>query len=158
MAQVSEGENPGAKIDLKDGTWFMVYPIYLDSNRTVAQGRKVSKEHACIAPIPKEIAEACQFYNLPCVYERLKAHPRSPIDRMGRIRVKLRSSKDGPPTNPEIPTKKELLRKIGAKIPSLASRKERKIVTQEEIEIPDGAKDDVAPTKKDKKKKKKGKR
>mmetsp|Transcript_7895 Transcript_7895/g.10015 ORF Transcript_7895/g.10015 Transcript_7895/m.10015 type:complete len:169 (-) Transcript_7895:142-648(-) len=168
MAQAQAQAQPSAQQnlnpeDLKDGTWFMIYPIYLDSNRTLAQGRKVPKEHACIAPIPQEIAEVCTHFKLPWVYEKLKAHPRDPITRMGRIRVKIKSTRDGPPMNAEVPTKKELLRKMGSMIPSLPSRKQRKIVIpgQEEIEIPGDA-GGSGMTKKDlkkaAKKKKKGKR
>mmetsp|Transcript_14105 Transcript_14105/g.18469 ORF Transcript_14105/g.18469 Transcript_14105/m.18469 type:complete len:166 (+) Transcript_14105:156-653(+) len=165
MAQALKPVNLSSDVDLKDGTWFVIYPIYLDSHKTLAQGRKVAKEYACVAPIPQEIAEVCAHFKLPWAYEKLKAHPRNPILRLGRIRVRIKESRDGAPINPEVPTKKELLRKMGKIIPTLPSRKSRKIVLpgEEKIEIPGSAGGPGGMTKKEmkrlaKKKKKKGKK
>ena len=41
------------------------------------------------------------------------------------MRVKLKDDETGLPVNPEVPTKKALMIKLGELIPALASRKER---------------------------------
>ena len=39
--------SPPAGTDFKDGTWHVVYPVYLDAAKTVSGGRRVSKACAC---------------------------------------------------------------------------------------------------------------
>ena len=63
---------------------------------------------------------------VPAYVELYKAHPRTPIDRIGRVRAKLKNSDEGSPTNSAIPTKKELLRQVGRQIPQLKSYEARK--------------------------------
>lgn len=47
LGGVLKGSSPPSNADLKDGTWHVVYPVYLDVAKTVSGGRRVAKEHAC---------------------------------------------------------------------------------------------------------------
>jgi signal recognition particle subunit SRP19 len=117
--------------------WICVYPSYINSNVTVALGRRVPKSVAVPDPHPHEISEVLQFLKLHHVIEN-KAYSRDILVR-GRIRVRLRDDA-GNPVNPEISTRKGLLNKLCQYIPRLKSR-----VTTEESK---------QTTTKDKKKKK----
>ena len=41
--------------------WKVVYPIYINSKKTVAEGRRIPIEKATEHPTPKEIFEACKY-------------------------------------------------------------------------------------------------
>ncbi|CAG9331824.1 unnamed protein product [Blepharisma stoltei] len=120
--------------------WVSIYLPYIDSARTVAQGRRVSKAIAVENPALPEISEVLQFLKLHHSIEN-KAYPRDILSR-GRIKVQLKL--DGNLMNPEISTKKQLLVKLCEFIPRLKSR-----LNKEE------AKETSTSNKKNKKKKKK---
>lgn len=99
-------------------TWKILYPNYLNSSKTQQEGRLVAKEDACEDPKVVEMAQICNFYKLPNRIES-KAYPRD-WQVPGRIRYVLKQN--GKLVNPEIKSKKDLLRKMGALIPKLQSR------------------------------------
>jgi signal recognition particle subunit SRP19 len=69
--------------------WMSIYPIYLDGKRSIAQGRKVSKEIACPgSPNPQNIAATAHALGMQFVLEPGKAHPKEPWIR-GRVKVEL---------------------------------------------------------------------
>lgn len=43
--------------DFTTGEWCTLYPTYIDSSKTVAEGRRVGKEFCCEGPIAQEMAE-----------------------------------------------------------------------------------------------------
>ncbi|XP_022778305.1 signal recognition particle 19 kDa protein-like [Stylophora pistillata] len=49
--------------------WIVVYPAYLNSRRTVQQGRRVPKEKAADNPTVYEIRDVCQSQGLNCEVE-----------------------------------------------------------------------------------------
>lgn len=49
--------------------WVCVYPVYLDRQRSIEEGRKVAKETAIENPTAREMAFACQKLKLHCVIE-----------------------------------------------------------------------------------------
>ena len=105
--------------------WRTIYPVYINAQRTIAQGRKLGKEFCVENPHPKEIAYICSVvFKLPTVLEP-KAYSRNCFER-GRIRVKMVDEK-GQPLNPECKTRTELLRACGTKIPSLPTRQGKKL-------------------------------
>ena len=49
--------------------WKIVYPIYIDEEKTYKQGRRISKEKAVKNPKCEEIAELCRYLKLPHLIE-----------------------------------------------------------------------------------------
>jgi signal recognition particle subunit SRP19 len=73
-----------------------LYPIYFDSSRSRAEGRRVGKEDAVANPLAQDIANACS--QLPVsgqvVFEPAKTHPKDWANP-GRVRVLIKE--DGKP-------------------------------------------------------------
>ena len=103
--------------------WMCLYPCYLDSNKRVSEGRRISKADGCEGPHPMEMLEVCKYLKLPALVEP-KSHPRNPKWENGRLRVKMKDD-NGDPTNAEVPNRKALLRTMGKLIPNLTIRKKR---------------------------------
>eukprot|EP00924_Labyrinthula_sp_SR-Ha-C_P005298 snap_masked-scaffold_1-processed-gene-27.26-mRNA-1 protein AED:0.26 eAED:0.26 QI:0/-1/0/1/-1/1/1/0/163 len=103
----------GEKPDFSDG-WYMIYPQYIDSSYSIQKGRKISKEYCVESPDALDLLEACQKLKIKVYHEPFKAHPRNPIERIGRVRIKIKGE-----DIKDLCSKKEVLRKIGATIPSL---------------------------------------
>lgn len=80
--------------------WVKIYPIYIDSTKTVAQGRKLAKESAVPKPTLAELTTAAQKLGLLCLEEPEKAYSRDPVIEVGRIRVQLKLGTA--PVNPDI--------------------------------------------------------
>ncbi|PRW57351.1 signal recognition particle 19 kDa -like [Chlorella sorokiniana] len=102
----------------------IIYPNYIDSRKTVAQGRRIPKELAAESPNAIEIYE-CIINGLKLEAEaEMKCYPR---DWMvpGRVRVKLRND-DGSPVNPDIPSRRALLIKVAELVPRHPGRANRK--------------------------------
>ncbi|KAE9337640.1 hypothetical protein PF008_g12426 [Phytophthora fragariae] len=101
------------------------YPNYIDSKKTVQQGRRIpqAQAQACETPLADEMSEVCTYLKLPHVLEPAKKYPRDWLVS-GRVRVRLVRD-DGSPENPEVPTRKALMVKMAELIPKLQSRKLR---------------------------------
>ncbi|KAJ8429290.1 hypothetical protein Cgig2_016328 [Carnegiea gigantea] len=92
------GELPNVK------KWMILYPVYINSKKTIAEGRRISASKACENPTLVEIGDSCKHLNVPYVVEPDKAYPRDFMQR-GRVRVLLKGE-DGTLMNPEIPSSK----------------------------------------------------
>ncbi|KAJ7328178.1 signal recognition particle 19kDa [Desmophyllum pertusum] len=106
--------------------WIVVYPAYLNSRRTVEQGRRVPKNKATDNPTVYEIRDVCQSQGLNCELEN-KCYPRdSAKDAMskGRVRVQLKQS-DESFINEKFQSRKALFRFLGEMIPKLKSRQSK---------------------------------
>ncbi|XP_003742609.1 signal recognition particle 19 kDa protein [Galendromus occidentalis] len=95
--------------------WIHVFPIYLNKNKTVAEGRRVPKEVAVEDPITREIVIALQQKGFDLFVEGYKVHPRE-VDKenvlmRSRVRVHFRDD-NGKPIHPEFPNKRKLFRMI----------------------------------------------
>jgi signal recognition particle subunit SRP19 len=57
--------------NLKSDTsrWVVIYPIYINSKKTLAEGRRISALKACENPNVVEIGDCCQYLRLPCAIE-----------------------------------------------------------------------------------------
>jgi signal recognition particle subunit SRP19 len=106
--------NPRAK------KWKCVYPAYIDSSKTLDQGRLIAKEKAITNPSIQEIAEICQYFKLNYALEPHKAYPKDWMNP-GRVKIEI-LTEDKKPANPNIKSKKELLLKMAELIPKLKSR------------------------------------
>jgi signal recognition particle subunit SRP19 len=91
------------KVILGDRSRVVVYPCYLDSNKSESQGRKIPKRLAVPSPKIDEILRAARDLNLDPIIEE-KAHPAWWWEETSRVSVK----KVGP--------KREILVMIAKKI------------------------------------------
>ncbi len=66
----------------------VIWPAYLDAERSRREGRRVPEGAAVTEPTVDEIAEAVRQVGYDAVIERDVAYPREPWRRTGRVRVK----------------------------------------------------------------------
>lgn len=117
MAASSSSQQPPTTVD--SSRWHCLYPHYLNSLKTIPEGRRVGKEHAVPNPQLKEMAVALtQGLGYQNVVLEDKAYPRDWLTR-GRVRVMLKDAETAELVKPEIPNKYALLKKIAAEIKKL---------------------------------------
>ncbi|XP_028776162.1 signal recognition particle 19 kDa protein-like [Neltuma alba] len=104
-----EGELPNIK------KWIVLYPVYMNSKKTVAEGRRIGLSKACENPTCAEIGDCCSYLKLPFAIEIDKAYPRDFMQR-GRVRVLLKKE-DGTLYNPSITSRKSLMLRIAEMVP-----------------------------------------
>jgi signal recognition particle subunit SRP19 len=88
----------------KNNGMIVVWPVYIDSQKSRAQGRMVTKSVAVESPTADEIFEACRELDMAPVLEATKRMPSASLERPGRVLI---SKKD---------KKLKLLRKISLEI------------------------------------------
>ena len=71
----------------------MICPIYLDSEKSLNEGRKISKEYAISEQRIKEIIKATQKLRYKYVAEEDKAYPGEWYNKSGRIIITSDDSK-----------------------------------------------------------------
>jgi len=71
----------------------VIFPVYLDSSKTVSDGRRVPKPEGVQDPRLNEIADACAQLGLDYTVEANASHPREPTTRRGLVRVGKGGSK-----------------------------------------------------------------
>eukprot|EP00400_MALV-I_sp_L67-5_P000807 gene807-984_t len=142
--------------------WYMVYPNYIDKNKTIPEGRRIPKEKAVENPQLEEIAEICRNLGLKNVGEA-KCYPRDWLTP-GRVRVELKDA-NGSSVHPEIKTKKQLMLKLSEQIKLLKSRVEKgapdsalAMMMKQGKEFANPAEAKAQSKKEEKKNKKKGKK
>ena len=89
------------KEEIKD--WMCIYPVYIDSKKTKAEGRKLGKEYCVESPTIYAMLEAMEKLQISTVAED-KKHPRDQL-RSGRLKVNY------------LGNKKELLKRIAKLVP-----------------------------------------
>ncbi|KAK1616072.1 hypothetical protein QYE76_021589 [Lolium multiflorum] len=109
------GGSGGGELRSSIKKWKIIYPVYLNSKKTVAEGRRIATAKACPDPTCIEIADSCAYLKIPCAIELDKAYPRD-FFQVGRVRVQL-ANDDGTPVNPAIKTKKQLMIQIAELVP-----------------------------------------
>ena len=98
----------------------IIYPVYLNANASVADGRKLARSACCDAPHVLEIRDVIEKHlKLPCEIED-KHHSRDTWQR-GRVRVTLKKD-DGMPLAREISTRGALLTEVARMIPKHPAR------------------------------------
>ncbi|KAF3439405.1 hypothetical protein FNV43_RR17683 [Rhamnella rubrinervis] len=103
----------GDILDIK--RWTMLYPVYVNSMKTIAEGRRISVSKACENPTCAEIGDCCSHFKLPFAIEIDKAYPRDFMQR-GRVRVLLKKE-DGMLYNPAISSRKQLMLRVAELVP-----------------------------------------
>jgi len=116
----------------------IIWPAYIDANRSRSDGRKISQRDAVKSPSVDEIAEAARSLGFSVDVEHHKSYPRSHWERSGRVVI----------TDPSRTSKINLLRKIASEIKSGRAEKQ----SQREIKAKKKARKDK------KKSRQKGKR
>lgn len=112
---------PGVPEGLDVSKWQIIYPNYINSKKTVQEGRRIGVDKACEHPRAFEMAEVCEHLKIPHICEPHKAYPKDWLIR-GRVRILLKTP-EGAFTHQEIHTKKDVMLKMGELIPKLAGRK-----------------------------------
>jgi signal recognition particle subunit SRP19 len=92
----------------------VIYPIYLNANATIQQGRKIPKLYAANNPTIHDITDACRRLNLPHTVEPNKCFPRN-FYQVGRIRIQILDDNEKP-LNPTIMNRHGLLVAVGSMI------------------------------------------
>ncbi|XP_031829405.1 signal recognition particle 19 [Nomia melanderi] len=103
--------------------WVCIYPVYINSKRTLAGGRKLAKDKCVENPTHQEIREVLVAAGFNVGVEN-KSHPRERSKELlfrGRIRVQLKND-DGTPVKSDFPTRDSLLLYLGTTIPKLKTR------------------------------------
>uniref|UniRef100_A0A5B6YIX8 Signal recognition particle 19 kDa protein n=1 Tax=Davidia involucrata TaxID=16924 RepID=A0A5B6YIX8_DAVIN len=95
--------------------WVVLYPVYINSKKTIADGRRISTSKACENPTCAEISDCCSHLKLPFAIEIDKAYPRDFMQR-GRVRVLLKKE-DGTLCNPAISSRKQLMIHVAELVP-----------------------------------------
>ncbi|KAL6970181.1 signal recognition particle 19kDa [Sarracenia purpurea var. burkii] len=95
--------------------WIVFYPVYINSKKTLAEGRRISTSNACENPTCQEIGDCCGHLKLPFAIEVDKAYPRDFMQR-GRVRVLLKKE-DGTLYNPTISSRKQLMLRVAELVP-----------------------------------------
>ncbi|XP_030461867.1 signal recognition particle 19 kDa protein [Syzygium oleosum] len=95
--------------------WIVLYPVYINSKKTIAEGRRICAAKACENPTCIEIGDCCGHLKLPYAVELDKAYPRDFMQR-GRVRVLLKRE-DGTLHNPAISSRKQLMLHVAELVP-----------------------------------------
>eukprot|EP00741_Cyanophora_paradoxa_P000402 tig00000404_g393.t1 len=100
--------------------YLTIYPIYVNSKKTVAEGRRIAAEKGVENPTVQEVADVCKYLKLDVEIQADKCYSRDYMQR-GRVKVRIKDE-NNQLINPDIKSKKDLLLKLGALIAKLASR------------------------------------
>lgn len=104
-----------------------LYPAYINSKKTVAEGRRISIEKAVENPTVTEMYDACVRAGLNTITERNKMYPRE-MNRdgqyTGRVRVQLRKE-DGSLYLEQFPSRKAVMLYVAEMIPKLKTRTQK---------------------------------
>ncbi|CAG7785496.1 unnamed protein product [Allacma fusca] len=106
--------------------WVCIYPAYLNSKKTRAEGRRIPLDKAVENPAFQEVREVLSNagFNIGIenkAYSREKSH--EPHLR-GRLRIQFRND-DGSLVKPEFPTRESVMIYCGERIPKLKSRTQK---------------------------------
>ncbi|XP_071443665.1 signal recognition particle 19 kDa protein [Hetaerina americana] len=106
--------------------WVCVYPAYINSKKTIAEGRRISKDKCVENPTHQEIRDVLAAAGMKVGVEN-KLYSRETSKEMlyrGRIRVQLKND-DGSPCNPDFPSRDSVLEYVGQMIPKLKTRSQK---------------------------------
>ncbi|KAK2975286.1 hypothetical protein RJ640_001135 [Escallonia rubra] len=95
--------------------WNILYPVYINSKKTIDEGRRINASKACENPTCAEIGDCCSHLKIPFGIEIDKAYPRDFMQR-GRVRVSLKRE-DGTLYNPAISSRKQLMLHVAELVP-----------------------------------------
>ena len=103
-------------------SFFVVYPSYLDSTKSVSKGRRIAKDAAVPVPTVSDMSLALQQLGVRHVVQPYKGYSRDIStlwDNPGRVKVELLKTTD------ETQSKKALIHAMAERIPALPARIQR---------------------------------
>ncbi|XP_056176947.1 signal recognition particle 19 kDa protein-like [Syzygium oleosum] len=100
--------------------WVVLYPVYINPKKTIAEGRRICVTKACENPTCIEIGDCCSRLKLRFAIKIDKTYPRDFMQR-GRVRVLLKRE-DGTLYNPAISSRKQLMLHVAELVPRHAGR------------------------------------
>ncbi|XP_072939801.1 signal recognition particle 19 kDa protein [Epargyreus clarus] len=106
--------------------WICIYPAYLNSKKTLAQGRRLPRAQCVENPTHQEIRDVLLTAGMRVGVEN-KLYPRERSKEIlfrGRIRVQIKND-DGTLVNADFPTRESVMRYIGESIPKMKNRQNR---------------------------------
>jgi len=123
----------------------VIYPSYLDANKTVKMGRRLSKEESVPTPTVTDISYALQQLSIRHAVQPYKGYSRDiscQWDNPGRVLVDIPSTMMVPEGTTTQNPKKLLMKELASTIPSLPYRIERlkREAEQEKIRLEEEAK------------------
>ncbi|XP_044131870.1 signal recognition particle 19 kDa protein [Bufo gargarizans] len=104
-----------------------IYPAYINSKKTIAEGRRIPVEKAVQNPTCVEIADVCRANKLNVIIEGDKMYTRElnrDVQYKGRVRVQMKNE-DGSPCVDNILSRKLLLLRVAEDIPKLKTRTQK---------------------------------
>jgi len=102
--------------------FFVIYPSYLDSSKTIKQGRRIGAENAVDTPTVQDLSDALASLTIRHVQQPHKGYSRDPTtlwDNPGRVRVDPAALESG------AYTKRSLMVELASIIGELPSRARR---------------------------------
>uniref|UniRef100_A0A0A9Z8G3 Signal recognition particle 19 kDa protein n=1 Tax=Lygus hesperus TaxID=30085 RepID=A0A0A9Z8G3_LYGHE len=103
--------------------WICIYPAYINSKKTLAEGRRVPKDKGVENPTYQEIRDVLSAAGMKVGVEN-KLYSRERSKEMlyrGRLRVQLKDD-SGAPLNPDFPTRESVMLHVCSMIPKLKTR------------------------------------
>ncbi|XP_051925082.1 signal recognition particle 19 kDa protein [Hippocampus zosterae] len=103
-----------------------VYPVYINSKKTLAEGRRIPAEKAVENPSCAEIRDVLTAAGVNVLVEN-KMHPREwnrDVQFKGRVRVQLKEA-DGSLCHDKFSSRKEVMLYVSEMIPKLKSRAQK---------------------------------
>ncbi|XP_077416875.1 signal recognition particle 19 kDa protein [Vanacampus margaritifer] len=103
-----------------------VYPIYINSKKTLAEGRRIPSEKAVENPSCAEIRDVLTAAGVNVLVEN-KMHPREwnrDVQFKGRVRVQLKQA-DGTLCHNKFSSRKDVMLYVSEMIPKLKSRTQK---------------------------------
>ncbi|KAG8456308.1 hypothetical protein GDO86_002190 [Hymenochirus boettgeri] len=104
-----------------------IYPAYINSKKTIAEGRRIPIEKAVQNPTCSEIADVCRAHKLTAVVEGEKMYTREwnrETQYRGRVRVQLKNE-DGTPCLEKLSSRKAIMMRVAEDIPKLKTRTQK---------------------------------
>ncbi|XP_063050852.1 signal recognition particle 19 kDa protein [Engraulis encrasicolus] len=103
-----------------------IYPLYINSKKTLAEGRRIPSEKAVENPTCAEIKDVLTAAGLNVLVEN-KMHPREwnrDVQFRGRVRVQIKQE-DGNPCQDKFASRKEVMFYVAEMIPKLKTRTQK---------------------------------
>ncbi|CAI4230018.1 unnamed protein product [Auanema sp. JU1783] len=104
--------------------WIVIYPAYIDSTKSLQEGRKISRPQAVSKPTCVEIQDVLMAAGFQPILEKQKMYPRDQDrepESQGRVRIQLKND-DGTPKHNEYPTRTSVFKYVAEMIPKLKTR------------------------------------
>ena len=117
---------PEESFSMDPTNFFVIYPSYLDSSKTIKQGRRIGAEKAVDTPTVQDISEALASMSIRHVSQPHKGYSRDATtlwDNPGRVRV------DPSVLEGDLYTKRSLMVELASIVRELPSRTRRLEVT-----------------------------